>query len=50
VKTGIKGRERMGRIYYRKSNDKDKISVLVQVKSGDGKGQEDDVRKRFPKR
>ena len=48
ISTGIKGRERMGRIYFRKSSESGKIEIAVQVKSGDGKQQDKFVNQRFP--
>ena len=47
IRTGIKGREKMGRIYFRKSLDGDKIDLAVHVKSGDGKQQINFVKERF---
>lgn len=47
IKTGIKNSERMGRLYFRKSSESNKIEVAVHVKSGDGKQQEEFVRNRF---
>lgn len=47
ISTGIKGRERMGRIYFRKSSESGQIDLGVQVKSGDGKQQEAFVKNRF---
>lgn len=47
INTGIKGREPMGRIYFRTSSEGGKIDLAVQVKSGDGKQQEEFVKKRF---
>lgn len=47
ISTGIKRRDRMGRMYYKKSSEDDKLDLAVQVKSGDGKQQEEFVKKRF---
>jgi hypothetical protein len=47
ISTGIKGRERMGRIYFRSDSEGGKIDLAVQVKSGDGKQQGEFVKQRF---
>lgn len=39
VRTGVKGRERMGRIYFKASGPTDKVQVRVHLKDGDGKQQ-----------